>query len=198
MEGRAWRDAASCNNAAMAVEQTRDAGEIEIRRLESAEVDENLDALAAVLADVVEGGASIGYMAPFSHEAARDVFASFAAEVAQGRRLLFAGFLDGALVGTVQVILVAPPNQPHRGEITKLLVHRSGRRRGVAQRLMERAEAEALAEGKTLLVLDTADDTAERLYSRLGWTLVGVIPGFALFPDGRPCATTVFYKTLAA
>ena len=162
-----------------------------------AEVDEHLDALAAVLADVVAGGASIGYMAPFSHEDARDAFASFAAEVAQGRRLLFAGFLDGALVGTVQVILAAPPNQPHRGEITKLLVHRSGRRRGVAQRLMERAEAEALAEGKTLLVLDTADDTAERLYSRLGWTLVGVIPGFALFPDGRPCATTVFYKTLA-
>ena len=63
---------------------------------------------------------------------------------------------------------------------------------------MARAEEEALAEGKTLLVLDTADDTAERLYSRLGWKLVGVIPGFALFPDGRPCATTVFYKTLAA
>ncbi len=198
MEGRAWRDAASCNNAAMADEQTREAGEIEIRRLDSAEVEEHLDALAAVLADVVAGGASIGYMAPFSHEDARDAFESFAAEVTRGRRLLFAGFVDGALVGTVQVILGAPPNQPHRGEITKLLVHRSARRRGVAQRLMERAEAEALAEGKTLLVLDTADDTAERLYSRLGWTLVGVIPGFALFPDGRPCATTVFYKTLAA
>jgi ribosomal protein S18 acetylase RimI-like enzyme len=170
---------------------------IEIRRLEPAEIDEHLDALAAVLADVVAGGASIGYMAPFSHEDARDAFASFAVEVTHGRRLLFAGFLDGILVGTVQVILAAPPNQPHRGEITKLLVHRSGRRRGMAQQLMERAEAEALTEGKTLLVLDTADDTAERLYSRLGWTLVGVIPGFALFPDGQPCATTVFYKTLA-
>ena len=171
---------------------------IEIRRLEPAEISQHLDALAAVLADVVAGGGGVGYMAPFSHEEARDAFTSFTAEVAQGRRLLFVGFLDGSLVGTVQVILAAPPNQPHRGEITKLLVHRSGRRRGIAQRLMERAETEALAAGKTLLVLDTADDTAERLYSRLGWTLVGVIPGFALSPDGSPSATTIFYKTLAS
>jgi len=177
-------------------DEIRGAGEIEIRRLDPTDVEQQLDALAGVLADVVAGGASIGYMAPFSHADARDAFETFAAEVAQGRRLLLAGFLDGVLVGTVQVILAAPPNQPHRGEITKLLVHRSGRRRGVAQRLMERAEREALVEGKTLLVLDTADDTAERLYSRLGWTLVGVIPGFALFPDGRPCATTLFYKSL--
>lgn len=180
----------------MAGDETSEAAAIEIRRLDPAEIHQHLDELAGVLEDVVAGGASIGYMAPFSHADARKAFESFAANVAQGRRLLLAGFLDGALVGTVQVILAAPPNQPHRGEITKLLVHRSGRRRGVAQRLMERAETEALTEGKTLLVLDTADDTAERLYSRLGWTLVGVIPGFALFPDGRPCATTVFYKTL--
>lgn len=181
----------------MAADEIQGTGAIEIRRLDPAGIDQHLDGLAGVLADVVAGGASIGYMAPFSHVDAREAFGSFAAEVALGRRLLLAGFLDGALVGTVQVILSAPPNQPHRGEITKLLVHRSGRRRGVAQQLMERAEAEALAEGKTLLVLDTADDTAERLYSRLGWKLVGVIPGFALFPDGRPCATTVLYKTLA-
>jgi ribosomal protein S18 acetylase RimI-like enzyme len=164
------------------VEQRPTAEEIEIRRLGPAEVEQHLDALAAVLEDVVTGGASIGYMAPFAHADARAAFAAFAA--------------DGVVVGTVQVILAAPPNQPHRGEITKLLVHRSARRRGVARRLMEQAEAEARAEGKTLLVLDTADDTAERLYLRSGWTLVGVIPGYALFPDGRPCATTVFYKTL--
>ena len=148
-----------------------EADAIEISRLDPAEIDQHIDALAAVLADVVAGGASIGYMAPFSHQEARDAFTSFAAEVAHGRRLLLAGFLDGALVGTVQVILAAPPNQPHRGEITKLLVHRSGGDAASPQRLMERAEAEALAEGKTLLVLDTADDAAERLYSRLGWTL---------------------------
>jgi GNAT superfamily N-acetyltransferase len=97
----------------------------------------------------------------------------------------------------VQVILAVPPNQPHRGEIAKLLVHRSARGRGIAQRLMERAEAEARTEGKTLLVLDTVTgDGAERLYERLDWTKVGVIPGYALYPDGRPCDATVFWKSL--
>jgi ribosomal protein S18 acetylase RimI-like enzyme len=101
------------------------------------------------------------------------------------------------VVGTVQVVLALPPNQPHRAEIAKLLVHRSARRRNIAQLLMELAEAEARAEGKTLLVLDTVTgDNAERLYERLGWTRVGVIPGYALYPDGRPCDTTVFWKAL--
>ncbi len=173
------------------------AEEIEIRRLASADVNEQLDGLASVLVDCVAGGASVSYLAPFSHQDARDVFEVVAAEVEQGRRLLLAAFADGDLVGTVQVILALPPNQPHRAEIAKLLVHRSARRRGIAQLLMERAEAEARAEGKTLLVLDTVTgDTAERLYERLGWTKVGVIPGYALYPDGRPCATTVFWKSL--
>jgi GNAT superfamily N-acetyltransferase len=129
--------------------------------------------------------------------AARGAFDAVAAEVAQGRRLLLAAFANGDLVGTVQVILALPPNQPHRAEIAKLLVHRSARRRGIARLLMERAEAEARAEGKTLLVLDTVTgDNAERLYERLGWTKVGVIPGYALYPDGRPCGTTIFWKSL--
>ena len=120
-----------------------------------------------------------------------------ALEVEQGRRLLLAAFAGEELVGTVQVALAMQPNSPHRAEIAKLLVHRSARRRGIAQLLMERAEAEARAEGKTLLVLDTVTgDAAERLYERLGWTRVGVIPGYALYPDGRPCDTTVFWKSL--
>jgi GNAT superfamily N-acetyltransferase len=136
-------------------------------------------------------------MAPFSHEQALAAFEAVVAEVEQGRRLVLAAFDDGRLVGTVQVILALPPNQPHRGEIAKLLVHRSARRRGIAQLLMEHAESEARAEGKTLLVLDTVTgDNAERLYARLGWTRVGVIPGYALYPDGRPCDTTVFWKAL--
>ena len=154
-----------------------------------------LDSLARVLVDCVEGGASIGFMWPFSQADARAFFEGVAAEVERGNRLLLAAFDGDELVGTVQVILTLPPNQPHRGEITKLLVHRSVRRRGVAQQLMERAEDEARREGKTLLVLDavTGDD-AERLYARLGWTKVGVIPGYALYPDGRACATTYFWK----
>jgi ribosomal protein S18 acetylase RimI-like enzyme len=171
--------------------------QIEIRRLDVTEARAQLDGLTAVLFDCVAGGASIGYLAPFSHERAREAFEAFASEVEQGRRLLLAAFAEGQLVGTVQVILALPPNQPHRGEITKLLVRRSARKRGVAQLLMEQAEAEARAAGKTLLVLDavTGGDAA-RLYGRLGWTRVGEIPGYALYPDGRPCDTTFFWKAL--
>ena len=173
------------------------AEQIEIRRLGVSEVRAQLDGLAAVLVDCVAGGASVSYLAPFSHEHARGAFEAFAAEVEQGRRLLLAAFANGDLVGTVQVILALPPNQPHRAEIAKLLVRRSARRRGIAQLLMERAEAEARAEGKTLLVLDTVTgDNAERLYERLGWTKGGVIPGYALYPDRRPCDTTIFWKSL--
>ena len=171
--------------------------QIEIRRLAATEVREHLDALAAVLHDCVAGGASVSYMEPFSEEDARSAFEGFVAEAEHGRRLVLAAFLAGDLVGTVQVIVALPPNQPHRGEIAKLLVHRRARGRGIAQLLMERAEAEARAEGKTLLVLDavTGGDAA-RLYARMGWTTVGVVPGFALYPDGRPCDTTYFWKAL--
>jgi ribosomal protein S18 acetylase RimI-like enzyme len=172
-------------------------GPLEIRRLSTDEAREQADALAAVLHDCVDRGASIGFMAPFAPEDARAAFELMLDEVAAGRRLLLAAFLDGRLVGTVQVVLAAPANQPHRGEITKLLVHGSARQRGIARRLMVAAEAEARAKGKALLVLDavTGGDAA-RLYDRLGWTTVGVIPNYALYPDGRYCDTTVFFKTL--
>jgi len=171
--------------------------QIEIRRLGATEAHAQLDALAAVLHDCVAGGASVSYMAPFSPEQARDAFAGFAVDVERGRRLLLAAFAGGALVGTVQVILALPPNQPHRAEIAKLLVLRSARKCGIAELLMAGAETEARREGRTLLVLDTVTgDPAERLYERLGWTKVGVIPGYALYPDGRPCDTTVFWKAI--
>ena len=170
---------------------------IEVRRLVGMEVRGELDGLATVLADCVAGGASVSYMAPFSHQDAHAAFEAVAADVEAGRRILLAAFADGNLVGTVQVLLALPPNQPHRAEIAKLLVHRSARRRGVAQLLMKRAESEARAEGKTLLVLDTVTgDPAERLYTQLGWNRVGVIPGYALYPDGRLCDTTVFWKAI--
>lgn len=173
------------------------AEQIEIRRLTGDELRTHLDALAGVLADCVAGGASVGYLTPFSRDDARAAFEGFVEDAERGRRAILAAFLDGELVGTVQVVLALPPNQPHRGEIAKLLVHRSARKRGLAARLMDAAEAAARAEGKTLLVLDavTGGD-AERLYERLGWTKVGVVPGFALFPDGRPCDTTYFWKAL--
>jgi GNAT superfamily N-acetyltransferase len=170
---------------------------IEIRRLDATELHAQLDALAAVLYDCVAAGASVGYMAPFSHAEAREAYAAWAAEAERGRRLVMAAFVNGYLVGTVQVVLALMPNQPHRGEIVKLLVHRSARKRGIAGLLMEGAEAEARAEGKTLLVLDavTGGD-ASRLYERMDWVTVGVVPDFALYPDGRPCDTTYYWKAI--
>jgi GNAT superfamily N-acetyltransferase len=158
---------------------------VEVRRLSAAEVREHLESLGDVLRDCVEGGASVRFMAPFSQEEARAAFAAVAREVESGRRILLAAFVDGALVGTVQVAHASQPNSPHRGDVAQLLVHRKARRRGIARLLMERAEAEAARERKTLLVLDTVTgDAAERLYERLGWTKVGVIPNYALYPDG--------------
>lgn len=172
---------------------------VRIRRLRGNELDEHLEGLADVLADCVAGGASVSYLNPFDRAQAREEFEGFAAEAKRGRRVLLAAFLGDRVVGTVQVVWALPPNQPHRGEIAKLLVHRDARRRGIAEQLMAAAEAEALAEGRTLLVLDTVTgDPAERLYLRLGWTRVGEIPDYALYPDGRPCSTTIFWKELPA
>jgi GNAT superfamily N-acetyltransferase len=170
---------------------------VEIRCLRTDEVEAHVDGLAAVLHDCVAGGASVSYLDPFTLDEARTHFAAFAADAAAGRRLILAAFDDDRIVGTVQVVPALQPNQPHRADIAKLLVHRDARRRGVAERLMDAAEDEARTAGKTLLVLDTVTgDAAERLYLRLGWSRVGVIPNYALYPDGRPCATTVFYKEL--
>lgn len=168
---------------------------VEIRQLTAAEGRERLDGLAHVLVDCVEGGASVSFMAPFSLADARAFFEKVLLQVAAGDRILLGAFDCQQLVGTVQILLAMPPNQPHRGEIAKLLVLRSARGRGAGRLLMERAEQSARAAGKTLLVLDTASGSdAERLYLKLGWIRAGVIPGFALLPDGAVCDTTFFWK----
>jgi GNAT superfamily N-acetyltransferase len=168
---------------------------VTIERLDAAGARLHRDALAEVLLDCVEGGASVSYMWPLPREAARAAFEALVPEIEAGSRVLLAAFDGGEVVGTVQLAAAWPPNQRHRADVAKLLVRRSARRRGVARMLMERLEHEARTEGKTLLVLDTVTgDAAERLYERLGWTRVGVIPNYALYPDGRPCDTTVFFK----
>jgi ribosomal protein S18 acetylase RimI-like enzyme len=156
-------------------------------------------ALADVLIDCVEGGASVSFMLPLDHERAEAFWTSMLDSASRGERImLVAEDQDtGEVVGTVQVILTAPENQPHRGEIAKMLVHRRARRRGIAEALMHAAESAALHDGKTLLVLDTSSADAERLYDRLGWHRVGVIPDYALWPNGGLVDTTVFYKRLA-
>jgi GNAT superfamily N-acetyltransferase len=170
---------------------------VTIERLNAEAARTHRNALAEVLLDCVEGGASVSYMAPLAAETAREAFEAIEPELESGRRVLLAAFTDDALVGTVQIAAAAPPNQPHRADIAKLLVRRAARKRGVGRVLMQRAELEARAAGKTLLVLDTVTgDPAERLYERLGWVKVGVIPNYALYPDGRPCDTTIFWKAL--
>ncbi|HXM54665.1 MAG TPA: GNAT family N-acetyltransferase [Candidatus Dormibacteraeota bacterium] len=168
-------------------------------RIRSADrTDGDAGALAGVLVDCVEGGASVGFMLPLGPERAEAFWTGMLASAARGERIvLVAEDADTrAVVGTVQVILQAPENQPHRGEIAKMLVHRRARRRGVGEALMRAAEAVAVEAGKTLLVLDTASSEAERLYERLGWQRVGTIPRYALWPDGGFVHTIVYYKEL--
>jgi GNAT superfamily N-acetyltransferase len=166
-------------------------------RLSAAEARERLGELAGVLLDCVEGGASVSFMWPFSKSDAEAFFRKCVDGVEAGERILLAALADGRVVGTVQIVTALPPNQPHRADVAKLLVHRAARGAGVGQRLMEAVEVHARAAGKTLLVLDTVTgQAAERLYTRLGWTRVGIIPDYALFPDGRPCDTTVFWKKI--
>ena len=168
---------------------------LEVRRLSS--VDEaQLEALADVLVDCVAGGASVSFMLPMTRTKALAFWRRVADGVARGERVLLVAEDAQGIVGTVQVILDQPENQPHRADVAKMLVHRRARRRGAGEALMRAAEREALAAGKTLLVLDTADHTAARLYARLGWQAAGTIPRYALLPAGGECATTYFYRSL--
>ena len=170
---------------------------LDVRRLLSVS-DGELHALVDVLVDCVEGGASVSFMQPMTRDKALAFWRDVAAGVRRGERVLLVVEDSLGIVGTVQVILAQPENQPHRADVAKMLVHRRARRQGAGAALMRAAEREALVEGKTLLVLDTADDTAARLYARLGWQAVGSIPRYALLPAGGECATTIFYRSLAA
>ena len=154
--------------------------------------------LAGVLADCVAGGASVGFMDGFGVAESVLYFRRVFEEVAAGKIVLLAARLGGKIVGTVQLGLDTMPNQPHRAEVKKLLVHRSARNAGVGERLMRDIERFARHHGRSLLVLDTVTESAGyRLYERLGWRRVGIIPDYALFPDGRFCDTTLFYKRIA-
>ncbi len=171
---------------------------ITTRVLDAADAAHAVAALSDLLMEAVDAGASVSFIAPLSRAEAEAFWQEVVTAVMTGRRLLVVADLDGRLVGTVQVDLCPMPNQVHRGEIMKLIVALEARRSGVGEQLMEVAEAAACAAGRTLLTLDTRiGDTAERLYRRLGWTPVGVIPRFARSSRGDFEDAVFFYKDLS-
>ena len=162
-------------------------------RAAAASVDDDLDALADILHAVVYDGAGVSFVVPFSLEEARAFWVeSVLPGVHAGTRRVLVARIDGRIVGTVQIDLATPPNQRHRAEVLKLLVHPTARRRGIARALMVALEAVAETAGRTLLTLDTwTGSAAERLYASLGYTTVGVIPRYArgsLTPELEPAS----------
>src|SRR4051812_13745221 len=169
-----------------------------VRRLHAVD-DAQIDGLADVLIDCVEGGASVSFMHPLTRDRAVDFWRRVAQGVAAGERALLVAEDAQGLCGTVQLILDQPENQPHRADLAKMLVHRRARRQGLGAALVRAAGDTARGGGKPLLVLDAVTDgDAARLYERLGWVRVGDIPGYALMPDGEPCSTTYFYRDLGS
>ena len=169
---------------------------VEIVELDAAGVAAAIGELSAVLADCVNGGASVNFMLPYGPDDAAQFFRKVIPAIERGDIVLLAAKLDGRVVGTVQLGMDTPPNQPHRGEIRKLLVHRNARNAGVGAALMQAIETVAKARGRTLLILDTASSSAERLYARGGWQRLGTIPDYALLPDGGFCDTIIFWKKI--
>ncbi|WP_211450870.1 GNAT family N-acetyltransferase [Collimonas antrihumi] len=175
-------------------------GNIQINRLPSLDEPASITALSEILIDCVDGGASVSFMHPLTPSRAEDFWRGIAPGVAAGERiLLVAQDQDATILGTIQVVLSQPENQPHRADVAKLLVHRKARQAGLGAALVTAAENFAALAGKSLLVLDTVTgSTAERLYKRLGWQVSGIIPDYALWPTGGLCPTTVFYKKIGS
>ena len=151
--------------------------------------------LAEILCACVDAGASVSYLPPLAPDVARGFWKRISADIAAGSRILLAAWSDAALVGTAMLEFAGQPNQPHRAEVQKLLVHPDARRRGIARALMLRLQDEARGAGRTLLTLDTrAGDRAEGLYRAMGWHEAGRIPGYALNADGTLCDTVLFWR----
>src|SRR3954451_10128722 len=169
----------------------------EVTRLTGGSARAALPQLGQMLADAVAGGDSVSFLMGLTQDDAHAFFESLLPEVDEGRRVLLAAIEGDEIVGTVQIAHVWQPNARHRAEVVKLLVRRDARGRGVGGLLMERLEEEAGADGKWLLLLDTvAGSVADRLYEKLGWTRLGVVPDYAQDPHGKLCAAAFFYKRI--
>ena len=155
---------------------------------------DDIPALAEVLLDAIASGASVNFMSDFTRLQAEQFFSKC---LSDPLRVVIAAIEDGKLEGTAQLIFDTPPNQPHRAELQKMLVHRRARQRGIGRALFNAVCDEARALGRTTLNFDTAEGgSGERLYLACGATKVGVIPHYALYPDGTFCDTSIFYKLL--
>lgn len=159
--------------------------------------DLTLHQLTNMLVETVAAGGSVSFMHPLPVEQARAFWQGSLDAATRGERVLYGAWHGDTLVSTVTLLLDFPPNQPHRAEIAKMMTRAQYRGQGVATRLLQTAEAEAIRRGRTLLVLDTSvDGGARKLYEGAGYTLVGEIPDFALTPDGRLNGTLIYYKRL--
>src|SRR5438105_10167743 len=168
---------------------------IQIKTLKSSP--DTCAALSEMLVEAVANGGSVSFMHPLSLEAADAFWRDSLASAARGERIVFGAFDGENLIGTVTLLLSLPPNQPHRAEIAKMMTRLSHRHRGIATALLREAERLALARGRWLLVLDTAEDEgASGLYERLGFKLTGVIPDYALRPRGGLTGTLIYWKRL--
>ncbi|WP_369250765.1 N-acetyltransferase family protein [Streptomyces sp. R41] len=170
-----------------------------LSRLDAAQLRSSADELADLLVDTVEGGASIGFLAPLDRAAAVAWWEGRAAEVSVGRLAVWVVRSEDRLLGTVSLAFPDKPNSRHRAELVKLMVHRDGRGQGLGRTLLTTAESGAIAAGVTLLHLDTETDSpAESLYRSAGWTELGAIPDYAATPSGELRPTTIFYKRVGA
>jgi GNAT superfamily N-acetyltransferase len=168
-----------------------------IQRLNIAQAEACLPALASLLIDAVEAGASVGFLPPLRAAEAQAYWQTVQESLRAGERLLWAAWAGGQLAGSVQLDLCPRPNGRHRAEVMKLLVHRNFRRRGLGRALMLTVEAAARERGRTTLVLDTlVGEPSELLYTSLGWVRAGVIPQFARTAAGALEATALYYKLL--
>jgi GNAT superfamily N-acetyltransferase len=158
--------------------------------------DSDVRDLARLLVDAIDSGAGVSFMSGLT-EVEADAWWRSVITASPARALILVARDGDGIVGTVQLQPAWAPNQPHRADVAKLIVHRRGRNRGIARALMQALEPAASAAGFTLLLLDTcAGSAAERLYTSMGWVRVGVVPGFALNPDRSLCDTVFFYKQL--
>lgn len=170
---------------------------MEIRVIPAEEFDASVPVLAKILCECVADGASVHFLSDINQFSAEEFWRGIGKRNSAGELIILGAFVDGALAGTLSLILKTPPNQPHRGEVSKLLVSPQFRKRGLAKALMVEIEKKAIEFGRDLLVLDTnTGSAAETLYLGLGWQKIGEIPRYSLTPTGEPKPASFFYKEL--